>query len=248
MKLGHSIGQEEYNVVYDFLSNTTHPVIISPALNSFKEEFENSNKAINDDLLIDLSVLSDIQIRYFANEQYKFSKDGFRLFYNCISKTDPKVYLRQEALDIMKDEIQKDPKGYFRMFIRTEIINSPEYNIVSPEPFCAQIFGDYRNFEKFLEKCKDNNQYIIRVKNFWELYKNNGYESIEFRGQGNVQEKIDNCFIKEIEQLNQLKQIMEQLKTDWNISNELKQMLESNNLNIKLRTDINKELTRIHQY
>lgn len=249
VKLRYPIGQEESEVVYDFLSNTTHPTLISRALSSFKKVIEN-DKDIIGDLLIDLSVLSDIQIKYFANEQYKFSENGFILFYNCISKTDPKthrVYLRQEALDIMKDEIQKDPKGYFSIFIRTDIINSPEYNIVSPEPFCAQIFGNYRKFEEFLEKCQDNNQYTIRVKNFWELYKNNGYQSIEFRRQGNVQEKINNCFIKEIEQLNQLKQIMEQLKTDWNISNELKQILESNNLNIKLRTDINKELIRTNQ-
>ena len=43
---------------------------------------------------------------HFKNEQNKFSEDGFTLFYNCISKTDPethRVYLRQEALDISLD-------------------------------------------------------------------------------------------------------------------------------------------------
>ena len=60
VKLRHPIGQEEYDIVYDFLSNTTHPAIISPALSSFKEAIENGDKAIIDDLLIDLSVLSDL--------------------------------------------------------------------------------------------------------------------------------------------------------------------------------------------
>ena len=61
VKLRHPIGQEESN---DFLSNTTHPTLISPALSSFKEAIENGDKAIIDDLLIDLSVLSDIQLKY----------------------------------------------------------------------------------------------------------------------------------------------------------------------------------------
>lgn len=112
-KLRRPIRQEESEVVYDFLSNTAHPALISPALSSLKEAVENGDKAIIDDLLIDLSVLSDIQLKYFENEQNKFSEDGFMLFYNCKSKTDSKthrVYLRQEALDIMKNEIQRIPK------------------------------------------------------------------------------------------------------------------------------------------
>ena len=241
VKLRHPIGQEEYDIVYDFLSNTTHPAIISPALSSFKEAIENGDKAIIDDLLIDLSVLSDIQLKYFENERNKFSEDGFTLFYNCQSKTDPKthrVYLRQEALDIMKNEIQKNPQGYFSMFIRKGITSNPEYNTVSPEPFCAQIFGDYEKFEEFLKKCKNDNQYTIRVKNFWELYKSNGYRPIEFEGQGNVQEKIDNCFIDEIKLLYQLKYIKNYLNRGGKVNDKLRRLFEKNNLYIKLRGDI----------
>lgn len=241
VKLRHPIGQEEYDIVYDFLSNTTHPAIISPALSSFKEAIENGDKAIIDDLLIDLSVLSDIQLKHFENEQNKFSEDGFTLFYNCQSKTDPKthrVYLRREALDIMKNEIQKNPQGYFGMFIRKGITSNPEYNTVSPEPFCAQIFGNYEKFEEFLKKCKNDNQYTIRVKNFWELYKSNGYRPIEFEGQGNVQEKIDNCFIDEIKLLYQLKYIKNYLNRGGKVNDKLRRLFEKNNLYIKLRGDI----------
>lgn len=239
-KLGHPIGEEEYHIIYDFLSGTTHPAIISPALSSFKEMVEN-NEIVKNDLLIDLSVLSDLQLKYFENEQNKFSEDGFTLFYNCQSKTDPKthrVYLRQEALDIMKNEIQKNPQGYFGMFIRKGITSNPEYNTVSPEPFCAQIFGDYEKFEEFLKKCKNDNQYTIRVKNFWELYKSNGYRPIEFEGQGNVQEKIDNCFIDEIKLLYQLKYIKNYLNRGGKVNDKLRRLFEKNNLYIKLRGDI----------
>lgn len=230
-KLGHPIGEEEYHIIYDFLSGTTHPAIISPALSSFKEMVEN-NEIVKNDLLIDLSVLSDLQLKYFENEQNKFSEDGFTLFYNCQSKTDPKthrVYLRQEALDIMKNEIQKNPQGYFSMFIRKGMTSNTEYNTVSPEPFCAQIFGDYEKFEEFLKKCKNDNQYTIRVKNFWELYKSNGYRPIEFEGQGNVQEKIDNCFIDEIKLLYQLKYIKNYLNRGGKVNDKLRRLFEKNN-------------------
>ena len=241
VKLRHPIGEEEHDIVYDFLSNTTHPAIISSALSSFKEAIENGDEAIIGDLLIGLSVLSDIQLKHFENEQNKFSEDGFTLFYNCISKTDPKthrIYLRQEALDIMKNEIQKNPQGYFSMFIRKGITSNPEYNTVSPEPFCAQIFENYGNFEEFLENCKDDNQYTIRVKNFWELYKSNGYRSIKFEGQGNVQEKIDNCFRYEIELLEQLKKIKGYLDKGKKMNEHLKKMFDNNPLPVKLRYDI----------
>ena len=37
-----------------------------------------------------------------------------------------------------------------------------------------------------------------RVKNYWMLYKYNEYSAINFENQGNVQNKIDNCFRDEI--------------------------------------------------
>lgn len=237
VKLGHSIGQEESDIVYDFLFSTTHPVLISSALSSFKETIENGDKGTIDDLLIDLSVLSDLQLKYFENEQNKFSKDGFTLFYNCMIKTNS-LYIRTKLLSIMKNEILKNPEGYFSMFVRKGETSNPEYNTVSPEPFCAQIFGDYSKFEEFLEKCKGDNQYTIRVKNFWELYKNNGYRPIEFDGQGNVQEKIDNRFINEIKLLDELKYIKNYLNRGGKVNDKLKRLFNKNNLYIKFRGNV----------
>lgn len=243
VKLRHSIGQEEHDIVYDFLSNTTHPARISPELSSFKEENENNKKAIIDDLLIDLHVLSKIQLKYFENEQNKFSEDGFRLFYNCISKIDAKthrVYLRQEALDLMKFTILNEPVGYFKKFIHTNYSTDPEWNTVLPEPYYIKMFGDNDKFEVFLKSCNDDNQYTIRVKNFWELYKNNGYKPIEFDGQGNVQEKIDNCFINEIKLLYQLQYIKKYLNRGGKVNDKLRKMLDNNPLPVKLKYDIYK--------
>lgn len=141
----------------------------------------------------------------------------------------------------MKNEILKNPQGYFSMFIRKGQTSNAEFNTVLPEPFCTQIFGDYIKFEEFLGKCKDDNQYTIRVKNFWELYKNNGYKPIEFNGQGDVREKIDNCFINEIKLLNQLKYIKNYLNnSNGKVNDQLRKMLDNNPLPVKLKYDIYK--------
>lgn len=67
----------------------------------------------------------------------------------CISKTDPethRVYLRQEALDIMKNEIQNNPQGYFGMFIRKGETSNPEFipqylQLIIPQYFISNKSG-----------------------------------------------------------------------------------------------------------
>ena len=73
-----------------------------------------------------------------------------------------------------------------------------------------------------------------------ELYKSNGYRSIKFEGQGNVQEKIDNCFRNEIDLLKQLEKIKRYLDNGKKINENLKKMFDSNPLPVKLRYDIYK--------
>lgn len=238
MKLKHPIAQEEYDIVYDFLSNTTHPVFISSALSSFKDMVEN-DAITKDNLLMDLSVLSGIQLKYFENEQNKFSEDGFTLFSNCISKMDS-LFFRTKVFGIMKKAIKENPEGYFRTFIGIGETSNPDFNTLYPKISCSAIFGSYDEFEKYLSSFKNDNLYVIRVKNFWELYKNNGYMPIEFDGQGNVQEKIDNCFVNEIKLLYQLKYIKKYLNRGGKVNDKLKRLFEKNNLYIKLRGDIYK--------
>ena len=239
-KLNHPVGQAESDIVYNFLFNTHQTARISRALSSFKEVIENANKAIIDDLLIKLSVLSDIQLRYFVNIRDKLSKDGFTLFYNCKIKSNEQTShyeFRQEALELMKSAILKYPIRFLRRFIH---IGRPYHpDLVFPEPCYIAIFGSDAKFEEFLESCNDDNYYVIQVKNFWELYKNNGYQSIEFDWNNNVEEIVVNCFIDEIILLNQLKDIMSQIKRDGKISEEARRVFEANNLYIKLRAEIN---------
>ena len=71
-----------------------------------------------------------------------------------------------------------------------------------------------------------------------ENLKSNGYRSIEFERQGNIQEKIDNCFINEIKLLYQLRYIKNYLNRGGKINDKLKRLFEKNDLYIKLRGDI----------
>lgn len=78
--------------------NTTHPELISSGICSFIEDV-NIGAIDNAKILIETSVLSDILLKYFENEQDKLSDRGFSLFYNCIEKIEPftmRVHLKKK--------------------------------------------------------------------------------------------------------------------------------------------------------
>ena len=124
------------------------------------------------------------------------------------------------------------------MFICKGDSSHPEFNMVSPEPYCKAIFGGKDNFEAFLDSCNSNSVEEERVKNYWMLYKYNEYSAINFENQGNVQDKIDNCFRDEIQQLRELLYIKEQIVRNGNIDDNILNILKNNSLYIKLRGDI----------
>lgn len=240
VKLRTEIKDDEYEIIHTFLSTTSNSIIVSSGLTVFIDNCRNNN--INEsNLLIPLTELSNIQLNYFINCKDKLSRKGFALFYNCWENKNPvtqQVFLRKEALDIMKKEIEKTPDKYFKMFIRKGDSSHPEFNTVSPEPYYKAIFGGKDNFEAFLNSCNSNSAEEERVKNYWMLYKYNEYSAINFENQGNVQNKIDNCFRDEIRQLKELLYIKEQIDETGAINDELTTKFENNNLYIKLRGDI----------
>lgn len=240
VKLRTEIKDDEYEIIHTFLSTTSNSIIVSSGLTVFIDNCRNNN--INEsNLLIPLTELSNIQLNYFINCKDKLSRKGFALFYNCWENKNPvtqQVFLRKEALDIMKKEIEKTPDKYFKMFIRKGDSSHPEFNTVSPEPYYKAIFGGKDNFEAFLNSCNSNSAEEERVKNYWMLYKYNEYSAINFENQGNVQNKIDNCFRDEIRQLKELLYIKEQIDEIGAINDELTTKFENNNLYIKLRGDI----------
>lgn len=247
--LRHQVGQDEYKIIYSFLLTTSNTEFISPALSTFIQSVKQDSIDANN-ILISTQDLSNIQLEYFINAKNKLSKSGFILFYNCQKEIDPitrKIYLRSEALNLMLTEIKKTPEKYFNIFIRTGNSSHPDFNTVSPEPCYKAIFGSDDNFETFLEHCKTGSLNEEKVKNYWSLYKNNGYSPIEFENQGNVQEKINNCFKEEIQQLKELLYIKGLLEKNDSINDEIINIFNSNSLYIKLRTDISDMITKLQK-
>lgn len=250
VKLRKQVGENEFKIIHEFLLTTPNVKFITYGLSKIIQNIK-SGCIKSEELLISAEHLSDILLNYFINYNDKLSETGLFLFYNCQTYTDPitsKVHLRDKALSIMKEEIERTPEKYFRMFIRMSISSHPDINTVSPEPYYKDIFGNDKNFETFLDSCKSNSVEEKRVKNYWLLYKHNDFSPIEFINQGNVQEKVDNCFKKEIEQLNELLYIKKQITENKVIDKKLIHNLNHNTLHIKLRRDISNIINRYEQH
>lgn len=238
VKLRTNVEADEYEIIHTFLSTTSNSTRVSSGLTTFIDNCRNINES---NLLIPLTELSNIQLNYFINCKDKLSPEGFSLFSNCCENKNiatQQMRLRNEALNIMKEEIERTPNKYFKMFIQEGYSSHPEFNTVFPEPYYEAIFGSKDNFEAFLDSCNSKSVEEERIKNYWMLYKYNGYSAINFENQGNVQDKIDNCFRDEIRQLKELLYIKEQIDETGAINDELTNKFENNNLYIKLRGDI----------
>ena len=171
------------------------------------------------------------------------SQQHLNMLYNCVSKIDAhthKAILYDDVCKLIKCKIKANPATYFENFVRLGgISSSPYFNTIACEPFWIQLFGNASDFESYINGLTTKDvPNILCVRNFWELYKNNAYSPIEFENQGNVQDKINNCFRDEIRQLKELLYIKEQIDETGAINDELTKKFENNNLYIKLRGDV----------
>ena len=185
--------------------------------------------------------------------------------YNCIDHMEQpsrRIILDRDCLDACRQRIIAHPDIYFNGFVFLGGISSnPEFNTIACEPFWEQIFGDATEFEKFISDCETKGvENMNLVRNFWELYKHNKYNPIEFDNQGNVQEKIDCGLNKEANLLKQGQNIWSRINsltciTDESSQEEIKERigvvheaitkLDEINLNIAWLFDIRKELYSI---
>lgn len=154
--------------------------------------------------------------RYVAtgNPELKIYKD---LLYSCIADVDKvsqKIRLDAEACEKVRQLIDRHPCSYLDGFVFLGGVSmSPASNSIACEPFWEQIFGSADNFESFInDPARDTCDKIDLVRNFWRLYKRNGFEQIHYEGMGNVQEKIDNALRDEIVKLDKLEAIEQEYK------------------------------------
>ena len=132
--------------------------------------------------------------------------------YRCVDSNNESIkhpILDNSCIKAYRDRVEKNPNFYINNFVRLED-NSlfTDINGVTCEDYWKQIFIDENKFEKFIKKCKDKGiENYDRVCNFWQLYKANDFNPIQFKHQGNVQEKIDNNFANEMKLLTEIREI-----------------------------------------
>ena len=109
--------------------------------------------------------------------------------------------------------IIRNPNWYIANFvILAEQSSSKDINSITCRPFCEQIFGGKKEIYSFLfMNDNDATPHIQCARNFWKLFIANEYEPIEFHNQGNVQAKIDNDLVEEIQQLKELEAIKKEV-------------------------------------
>lgn len=123
-------------------------------------------------------------------------------FFSCIDKIETgtrKTILNPKACKLMRERIEKSPDAYFSSFVRLLLFSSnPEYNSITCEPFWEQIFENESNVRVIINNPTIAISKRPIVKNFWKLYKANGFQPISFEDDGDVQGKIDAGLMDEV--------------------------------------------------
>lgn len=140
------------------------------------------------------------------------------LLYSCIADVDKvsqKIRLDAGACEQVRQLIERDPCSYLDGFVFLGAVStSPDFNSIACEPFWEQIFGSADDFETFInDPAHDTCDKIDLVRNFWRLYKRNGFEQLRYEGMGNVQDKIDTALQEEIGKLDRLEAIGQEYET-----------------------------------
>lgn len=157
-------------------------------------------------------VIAKESLTQLCEKESIVSQLHLNMLYNCVVSIDAqtdKVILDDDMCKCLGQKIKENPATYFDSFVRLGgVSSSPDFNTIACEPFWYQIFGDASYFERYIDELtKDTVPNILCVKNFWELFKANGYAPIEYNNQGDVQAKIDNELRDEINKLKKLQDI-----------------------------------------
>lgn len=178
-RLFYKYNEDTKNIIEDFLVNTSQKIPVTQCLNQLNWENED---AFKNNCILSVEELKDIQLNYFKKSEDKFSDESIMLFQNCWEKVNEHtITLTDKALTIMKKAIEENLNGYFEKFViygnSTNYIHHTE---IAPALFYEQIFENNEEFEQFLNNCNSNSIEEKRVKNFWRLFKNNGYKNLHY--------------------------------------------------------------------
>lgn len=183
----------------------------------------------------------------------EYTKLHYGILRACIASIDTntrKASLDTEACELVLHAIERKPDEYINNFVFLGAVSSsPDWNNITCDQCWRQIFGDHNKMKSFIDDSKlDSITNIERVRNFWELYENNGYEPIEFENQGSVQDKISSNLVTEHKMLDEIHSIESQAKlitpsqetlvSSFGQIRNLLERLNANTLYIKKRKEV----------
>jgi KAP family P-loop domain protein (fragment) len=149
-----------------------------------KEELLDISKKALDDLLA-----NDEQVKQLHLE----------LLYSCFSEIKDNVrVLDEEYCKKIYEAIKKEPKCFLNEFV------TPLVDGVRPPLFWEDLFKNKEELKELIDNTDFENKFLVR--NFWKLFENNGYKSIEILDKPFTQMVNDNLE-REIKRLKEIEQI-----------------------------------------
>ena len=180
-KLHCQISSKDKDLIESFLKKTSNPAQMSNLLHGICYL---DNEINVDNLIINIEFIKKISLSYF-NEYAKkrvVDENTFSLLNNAAS-IETRFHYKKSMLCTMKKLVKADPYGYLSLFIINEILDPfPKEGQFEPRLW-KQIFkNDPHQVEEYLlSKDKDDLKEIQKKRDFWRLYKYNGYEPINLK-------------------------------------------------------------------
>ena len=211
----------KYNLNVDNYKKELIDIIINPLNNpdySLLQQMHVAFKTLylneKDYLVKDTDIWSTLKNAFFRRlNELSVCETTMRFLYNCIDHMEELpsrlLLLDKDCLKAMKKEIKKSPSFYINTFVRLGGMSSnPDYNSIACEPFWEQIFGNSSAMDDFINKSHSEKIGESNVAyNFWQLYKANNNNPIEFYNEGNVMDKIKNGLVDEVKMLEDIQLI-----------------------------------------
>lgn len=185
-------GSHIKNMKYPNYPNLTGSIISESITNQIfresiiftKEKLLDISKKALDDLLA-----NDEQVKQLHLE----------LLYSCFSEIKDNVrVLDEEYCKKIYEAIKKEPKYFLNEFV------TPLVNGVRAPLFWEDLFKNKEELKELIYNTDFENKFLVR--NFWELFENNGYKSIEILDKPFTQMVNDNLE-REIKRLKEIEQI-----------------------------------------
>lgn len=266
-KYSLNIGNYKFRLL-NIISDIKYDKLLSLLRNlhvSYKTEKHSEDEYIIKD--IDVWVTIKVQFKEILKDNSVSEEEKLRYLYDCIDhmeKPSRLIVIDTDCCLLYREYVEKRPEFYMNNFVRLRGMSSdPQWNAITCEPFCEEIFGGWDNVKIYIDTCLKNGvNGAGTADKFWRLYVANNYKPIEFQDQGVVQDKIDNGFKEEIPMLEQLQLLQKKLaeipnnttefnkeqKEKWR--NDLDQMLEeleSIKLYIHLTAQLRSNIERLRK-